>query len=53
MKKCPKCNKFKSLDLFPKTKQSKIACKSCKSEYDKKHYQKNYITKQKMRRNLF
>jgi hypothetical protein len=41
MKKCPKCNKFKSLDLFPKTKQSKIACKSCKSEYDKKHYQKN------------
>lgn len=41
MKKCSKCNKFKPLDLFPQSKQTKISCKSCKSEYDKKHYLKN------------
>ena len=45
MKKCTKCKVEKELTEFGKRKTTKdgleCACKSCKKEYDKEHYQSN------------
>ena len=41
MKKCTKCLLEKNLFQFPTAKQKKQICKSCKSKYDREHYQKN------------
>tara|TARA_R110000796_G_scaffold179144_1_gene295710 strand:+ start:256 stop:654 length:399 start_codon:yes stop_codon:yes gene_type:complete len=55
MKECPKCKKSKTLDSFGKSKNRKDglqrACKPCKAEYDKKHYEKSpkqYFEKQRV-----
>ena len=45
MKRCPKCDTYKSLDQFGKDKSKKdglkVWCKSCKKEYDSKYVQEN------------
>ena len=40
-KQCSKCSIEKDHSQFPTTLQKTIICKSCKSEYDRRHYQKN------------
>lgn len=59
MKYCPKCKLHKELTDFSvnKTKRDNLnyQCKSCHSNYRKKHYQKNkqkYITKAKNNRRI-
>lgn len=63
MKRCPKCDTYKSLDQFGKDKSKKdglkVWCKSCKKEYDSKYVQENkdwiypkQIASKKVKRNV-
>lgn len=57
MKKCPRCNKIKSLDQFNKNRCRKdgynVYCKICKKIADKVSLKKNYKKRQKTRHNFW